>query len=169
METLEAAHHLVARRRSDPRPRHPHRRMAVIPTVAQVQGLAALAVHDPDTDFDTAVTVMSAAAGHARSGAVTVAESDTLTMAGPSVAGDVLGVVDGDFVEVGDSVVEVAWRVVARLLAGGGELLTLVLGADATLALGDELTTRCREHIAGLEVQVVDGGQPRYPLLVGLE
>lgn len=169
METLEAAHHLVARRRAEPRPSRPHRRMAVIPTVAQVQGLAALAVHDPEADFDTAVAAMSAAAGHARHGAVTVAESDTRTMAGHSVPGEVLGVVEGDFVEVGDRLVEVAWRVVERLLAGGGELLTLVLGADATLALADELTHRSREQVSGLEVQVIDGGQARYLLLVGLE
>ncbi len=169
METLEAAHHLVARRRADPRPSRPHRRMAVIPTVAQVQGLAALAVHDPEADFDTAVTAMSAAAGHARHGAVTVAESDLRTLVGRSVPGEVLGVVEGDFVEVGDRLVEVAWRVVERLLAGGGELLTLVLGADAPLALADELTSRGREQVAGLEVQVIDGGQARYLLLVGVE
>lgn len=169
METLEAAHHLVARRRADPRPSRPHRRMAVIPTVAQVQGLAALAVHDPEADFDTAVTAMSAAAGHARHGAVTVAESDTRTMAGRSVPGEVLGVVEGDFVEVGDRLLEVAWRVVERLLAGGGELLTLVLGADAPRALAAELTSRGREQVAGLEVQVIDGGQARYLLLVGVE
>ncbi|WP_375422840.1 DAK2 domain-containing protein [uncultured Friedmanniella sp.] len=169
METLEAAHHLVARRRAAPRPSRPARRMAVIPTVAQVQGLAALAVHEPEADFDTAVAAMSAAAGHARHGAVTVAESDTRTMAGRSVPGEVLGVVEGDFVEIGDRLVEVAWRVVERLLAGGGELLTLVLGADAPLALADELTHRSREQAAGLEIQVIDGGQARYLLLVGVE
>jgi dihydroxyacetone kinase-like predicted kinase len=169
MEALEAAHHLAARRRAEPRPIRPQRRMAVIPTVAQVQGLAALAVHDPEADFDTAVAAMSSAAGHARHGAVTVAETDTRTMAGRSVPGEVLGVVEGDFVEVGDRLVEVAWLVVRRLLAGGGELLTLVLGADAAPALADELTGRAREQVAGLEVQVIDGGQARYLLLVGVE
>ena len=96
METLEIARHLATALR-----RH-GRRVAVIPTVAQVQGLAALAVHEPSADFDSVVVAMSSAAGHARHGAVTVAESPAMTMAGRCEVGDVLGLVDGDFVEIGD-------------------------------------------------------------------
>ena len=57
MESLELASHLAASRRG------PGRRVAVIPTTAQVQGLAALAVHEPSADFDSAVVAMSATAG----------------------------------------------------------------------------------------------------------
>ena len=110
--------------------------MAVIPTVAQVQGLAAMAVHEPTADFDSAVVAMSSAAGHARHGAVTIAESSAMTMAGRCEPGDVLGVVEGDFVEIGASVAEVAWRVIERLLSAGGELLTLVRGAGAEQGAG---------------------------------
>ena len=78
--------------------------MAVIPTVAQMQGLAAMAVHEPTADFDSVVVAMSSAAGHARHAAVTIAESPAMTMAGRCETGDVLGVVEGDFVEIGDSV-----------------------------------------------------------------
>ena len=38
-------------------------RVAVIPTRAQVQGLAALAVHEPGRTFDDDVVEMTAAAG----------------------------------------------------------------------------------------------------------
>ena len=100
--------------------------MTVIPTVAQVQGLAAMAVHEPAADFESVVVAMSNAAGHARHGGVTVAEGAAMTMAGPCRAGDVLGIVMGDFVEIGDSMADVAWAVVQRLLTPGGELLTLV-------------------------------------------
>ena len=46
-------------------------RVAVIPTEAQVQGLAALAVHEPGRTFDQDVLEMTATARHARHGAVT--------------------------------------------------------------------------------------------------
>jgi dihydroxyacetone kinase-like predicted kinase len=72
-------------------------RVAVIPTHAQVQGLAALAVHDPGIGFDEDVVAMSSAAGHTQHGAVTIATEPGMTMAGPCEAGDVLGVVAGDF------------------------------------------------------------------------
>ncbi len=161
MESLELASHLAASRRG------PGRRVAVIPTTAQVQGLAALAVHEPSTDFDSAVVTMSATAGHARHGAVTVAEGPAMTMAGRCDVGDVLGLVDGDFVEIGTSVLQVAQQVVGRLTVGGGDLLTLIVGADAEPDLAEQL--RRRVSNPGLEIEIVEGGQRRYPLLMGIE
>jgi DAK2 domain fusion protein YloV len=145
------------------------RRIAVIPSQAQIQGLAAVAVHEPASDFDSAVAAMSRAAGHARHGGVTVAETAAMTMAGPCRPGDVLGVLDGDIVEIGDSLTEVGWRVIARLLAGGGELLTLVTGEGAQPELVEELSRRAQHAAEALDIDVVDGGQRRYVLLVGME
>ncbi|HEY5820367.1 MAG TPA: DAK2 domain-containing protein [Propionibacteriaceae bacterium] len=161
--TLEIAGHLAAQLRGT------GRRVAVIPTLAQVQGLAAMAVHEPTADFESVVVAMSSAAGHARYGAVTVAEVPAMTMAGRCEAGDVLGAVDGDFVAIGTSAVEVAWAVVQRLLATGGELLTLVTGADAPDGLVADLGDRVRGLTRTVDVEVVAGGQPRYLLLIGLE
>lgn len=145
------------------------RRVGVIPTVAQVQGLAAMAVHEPSADFESAVVAMSTAAGHARHGAVTVAESATMTLAGRCKPGDVLGAVEGDVVVIGTSLAEVAWDVVQRLISAGGELLTVVRGLDADDDLAADLSARVRERFRTLDIDILDGGQPRYPLLLGLE
>jgi DAK2 domain fusion protein YloV len=145
------------------------RRVAIIPTTAQVQGLAALAVHEPSSDFDSTVVTMSTAAGHARHAGVTIAERPAMTMAGHCQPGDVLGLVEGDVVEIGDSVLEIGWRVVKRLMAGGGELLTLITGTGAEQAVAVELAARARRARGGLEVEILDGGQRRYLLLIGLE
>ena len=104
----------------------------MIPTRAQVQGLAALAVHDPARGFDDDVVAMTAAAGATRHGAVTVASRarDHHGRAVPSPA-TCSGVVDGDFVVIGDDLAAVAVEVLDRLLSGGGELVTLVTGEDA--------------------------------------
>jgi dihydroxyacetone kinase-like predicted kinase len=47
--------------------------------------------------------------------------------------------------------------------------LTLVYGVDADDDLVADLTTRVRERFGTIDVEVVDGGQARYPLLLGLE
>ncbi|HEY5784177.1 MAG TPA: Dak phosphatase, partial [Microlunatus sp.] len=100
----------------------------------------------------------------------TIAESPAMTMAGRCEVGDVLGLVDGDFVERGDDLIEVAWRVIERLLtSGGGELLTLVRGPGADDGLLGELRARIRTWSPSIDVELIDGGQARYPLLVGLE
>src|SRR4051812_13228685 len=143
-------------------------RVVVIATRAQVQGLAALAVHEPGRPFDQDVLEMAAAARHARSGEVSVAARQAITTAGPCEPGDVLGAIEGDFVLVGQDLQEVATGVLERLLGGGGELVTLVGGAEA----GD-LAERCAAHLADahptVDVVVYAGGQPGYPLLVGVE
>jgi len=145
-------------------------RVAVIPTHAQVTGLAAIAVHEPGRAFDQDVLEMTATARHARQGAVTVAAKQAMTMAGPCEPGDVLGVIAGDFAVVGDNLFTVATEVLERLLAGGGELVTIVAGeedADGSLA------TRCAAYVEdrhpAVDVVVYDGGQPRYPLLMSAE
>jgi dihydroxyacetone kinase-like predicted kinase len=143
--------------------------VAVIPTVAQTQGLAAMAVHEPTADFESVVVAMSSAAGHARHGAVTIAEDSAMTMAGRSTPGDVLGVVEGDFVEIGREPVEVAYLVVQRLLSTGGELLTVIRGSAAADELVEQLTARVQAERRDLDIEVIDGGQPRYLLLLGLE
>jgi DAK2 domain fusion protein YloV len=143
-------------------------RVAVIPTQAQVQGLAALAVHEPGRSFDQDVLEMTATARHARHGAVTIAARQAMTMAGPCEPGDVLGVIDGDFAVVGDDPREVTTTVLGRLLAAGGELVTLVSGQDAGELATEAAAWVDREH-PHVDVVVYDGGQERYKLLMSVE
>jgi len=144
-------------------------RAAVIPSRSQVQGLAAIAVHEPGRSFEDDIVQMTSAASHARHGAVTVAERDAMTSAGQCRRGDVLGVVDADFAVVGADLAETAVEVVTRLLAGGGEMLTLVTGAHADAELVDRVTARVAATWPTVHVVAYAGGQARYPLLIGVE
>jgi dihydroxyacetone kinase-like predicted kinase len=144
-------------------------RVSVLPTRAQVQGLAAIAVHEPGLDFEQDLVRMSAAAGGCRDGAVTVAAQDAITTAGPCRLGDALGVVQGDFAVVGVELADVARQVLDRLLSGGGELVTVVRGAEADDALLGAVREHLRRVYRGVEVSVIDGGQDRYVLLLGVE
>jgi uncharacterized protein len=144
-------------------------RAAVIPSRAQVQGLAALAVHEPGRSFDDDVVHMTSAAGQARDGAVTIALRDAMTSAGPCREGDVLGVVGGDFAIVGDDLTQTAIGVVERLLSAGGEMLTLVSGAGVDADLVRRVTSHVEQTRPMVDVVVYAGGQDRYPLLMGVE
>ena len=163
VENLKRANSVAAQLRRN------GRRVGIIPTVAQVQGLAAMAVHEPSADFESAVAAMTSAANHARHGEIFVAEKSTLTNAGRCQSGDVLGVIQGDVVVIGTSMADVAWQVVERLLRAGGELLTLIRGLDADDNLLPDLAARAREMAGTLDIEILDGGQPGSPLLLGVE
>ncbi|MBQ1161624.1 DAK2 domain-containing protein [Streptomyces sp. A73] len=144
-------------------------RCAVIPTRAAVQGLAALAVHQPDRRFDEDVVTMTSAAGATRYGEVTVAERQSWTTAGVCQAGDVLGLVEGDVALIGNETVRVATDVLARMLAAGGELVTLVLGADAPEGLAAALEHHVRSCHLAVDTVVYEGRQQEAQLLIGVE
>ncbi|WP_157250900.1 DAK2 domain-containing protein [Nonomuraea typhae] len=143
--------------------------VSVLPTKATVQGLAALAVHDPLRRFDDDVVAMTDAAGHTRYGHVTVADREAVTSAGLCRPGDVLGLIDGDVVHIGDALEEVATLVVDRMLAGGGELVTLVKGKDVPVRLTPHVERHLSAGRPDVDLVVYDGGQGGYPLLIGVE
>jgi uncharacterized protein len=144
-------------------------RVSVVPTRSPVQALAALAVRDPGRRFEDDVIAMAEAAGACRSAEVCYATREAITMAGRCQAGDVLALVEGEVHLIGADLTQTCRDVLDRMLGGGGELVTLLFGADAPAGLGDELRAHLAQAWPFMEVQVYDGGQPHYPLLVGVE
>jgi DAK2 domain fusion protein YloV len=144
-------------------------RVRVVPTRSPVQALAALAVRDERRRFDDDVIAMAEAAGACRYGEVCHASREALTMVGRCHPGDVLGLLDGEVHLVGLALEEICCGLLDRMLGGGGELVTLVLGADAPEALADALHAHLASSWPFVEVQSYEGGQPHYPLLVGVE
>ena len=83
--------------------------------------------------------------------------------------GDVVALVEGEVNVIGTELVATCRELLDRLLAGGGELVTLITGAEAPGDLGDVLRGYAGQRWPFVEVQVLAGGQPRYPLVVGVE
>ncbi|MEU5024571.1 DAK2 domain-containing protein [Streptomyces milbemycinicus] len=144
-------------------------RVAVIPTRSPVQGLAALAVHEPGRSFDEDVVAMTSAAGATRYAELAVAERQSWTMAGVCQAGDVLGLIDGDVAVIGDGLSGTAETVLDRMLAAGGELVTLVVGADVPDGVAEHLERHVRDGHFAVDTVIYHGGQPGVPLIIGIE
>jgi DAK2 domain fusion protein YloV len=141
----------------------------VVPTRSAVQGIAALAVFEPKASTGDNLIAMSAAAVATRHGAVTIAVKDSLTVAGWCRPGDVLGAVGGEVVVVGNDLAGVGAQVADRLLADGGELLTLIDGSGGGPEVSQVVARSAQAGRADVEVAIIDGGQATYPLLLGVE
>jgi DAK2 domain fusion protein YloV len=147
-------------------------RVAVIPGKAAVQAVAAIAVHEPGRRFEADVVAMTAAAGATRYGALRVAEDDAWTMAGVAHAGDVLGFIEDDVALITGTVIDGALEVIDRMVSAGGEMVTLVTGADLGLPtedLVDAVTARVLARRPEMDVVAYEGGQSGWPLLIGVE
>jgi dihydroxyacetone kinase-like predicted kinase len=144
-------------------------RVAVIPTRSPVQGLAAVAVHDRSGRFDDDVVAMAEAAAATRFAEITIAGRQALTAVGICQAGDVLGLIDGEVVEVGRGLVSVAFALVDRLLGVGVELMTVLVGSTAVTGIGALIAEHVRDRSAFTEVVVYAAEQPDHPLIIGAE
>ncbi|PZS36367.1 MAG: Dak phosphatase [Pseudonocardiales bacterium] len=144
-------------------------RATVVPTRSPVQGLAAVAVHDPARRFDDDVVAMAEAAAATRFAEVTIAVREALTSVGVCQPGDVLGLIDGEVVEIGRGLVSVAFALVDRLLGVGVELMTVLVGGGAPESVGKLIIQHVQERAPYTDVTVYPGGQPDYPLIIGVE
>jgi fatty acid kinase len=141
--------------------------LRVLPTRSVQAGLSTMISYDAARDVAENEAAMGEVLDHVVTGEVTVASRD-VTLDGIEVRkGAWLGLADGEAVASGDSFDAVAGAVVERLLADGRETLMLLKGADEP-QLG-ELVSELRARYPGVEIEVHEGGQPHYPLLLSAE
>jgi len=146
---------------------HAQRLAELVPTASIPAGLAALVAYDGTRSAAENAVEMAAAAAAVATGEITRASRD-VELDGVAIrSGDWLGLADGTPVAGGDDFADVAFQVVARLLAEPRALLTLLTGAEPPPL--DGLVERLAAAHPGLEVEVHEGGQPHYPLLLGAE
>ncbi|MGC5584060.1 DAK2 domain-containing protein [Ornithinimicrobium sp. W1665] len=141
----------------------------VLPTTSVVEGLAALAVLDPDAEPGPTVAAMAEAAAGVRSGALTPADRDADTPVGRVRRGQWLGLVDGTVVAVGERAAEVAAPVLDQLWHPAAEVVTVVRGERSDAEDLDPVLDDVLAEHPDVEVVRLDGGQPTFPWLLGVE
>jgi dihydroxyacetone kinase-like predicted kinase len=131
--------------------------VSVIPARFPLQGLAALAVHDPEREFGADVAAMTEAAAGMRYGSVI----------GPGPDGGFIGLDGEESRVVAAAQRDVAATLATMLLARGGELVTLMEGAGAEPGLARLIADEIAQARPWVEI-VCYGGGPA-PLLIGVE
>ncbi|MEB4208814.1 DAK2 domain-containing protein [Mycobacterium sp. 94-17] len=148
-----------------------------IPTGSMVQGMAALAVHEPGRQAVDDGYTMARAAAAARHGSVRIATESALTWAGRCRPGDGLGIAGDEVLIVAADAVGAAIGLLDLLLASGGDLVTVLLGADIDTddpdadagAVGDILEEHMHDHHPGTELVTYRTGHRGDVLLIGVE
>ena len=144
-----------------------------LPAGSMVQGLAALAVHDPDHHAVDDGYAMAQAAAGSRHGSVRMATAKALTWAGTCEAGDGLGIAGDEVVVVAGDAGSAATGLIDLLLGSGGELVTVLIGAGAGAVDGDALAGLLADHVhrrhPGTEFSSYRTGHRGDVLLIGVE
>ncbi|ERB53221.1 dihydroxyacetone kinase [Rhodococcus sp. P27] len=149
--------------------RDPLHQVLLLSTSSMVQGLAALAVHDAQRNVADDGFTMSEAAAATRWGSLRIAVERSLTYVGTCDPGDAIGLMGHEVVLIGPDVAESSARLVDLALGSGGELVTLLMGADAPDALAGQLEAHVIAHHPGVDVLVYQGDQPGDLFQLGVE
>ena len=139
----------------------------VVPTRSIQAGLAALVSFDPTLTAAGNAAAMQETLGGVVTGAVTIASRDVQLNGVAVQAGKWLGLAEGEAVAGGETFDEAARAVLATLLREPRGVLTLLTGEQAPAL--DRLIEDVRASHPDLELDVHDGGQPHYPLLLAAE
>jgi len=139
----------------------------VVPTRSIQAGLATLVSFDPTLSADENTAAMQETLASVATGAVTIASRDVQLNGVAVKAGKWLGLAEGEAVAGGETFDEAAEAVLETLLREPRGVLTLLAG-EAAPAL-DRFIEDVRATHPELELDVHDGGQPHYPLLLAAE
>ncbi|MCE5167953.1 DAK2 domain-containing protein [Paenibacillus profundus] len=145
------------------------RDVTVIPSKTIPQGIAAAFAFQEDEGLEVNTTAMEAAISHIISGQVTYAVRDT-TLDGLDIkAGHYMGIANGKIITTTESVNDTLQQLMTKMLADGGEVVTLLTGEEAREEDTEALIAWLNEQYPDAEVEVHQGGQPIYSYIISVE
>ncbi|MFN3975112.1 MAG: DAK2 domain-containing protein [Dehalococcoidia bacterium] len=141
----------------------------LLPTRSIPQGIAALLAFNPEETLQGNLARMGKAFQEMHTGEVVASTRSTRVNGLEVQEGELMGFLDGALVVVGKDLAETVCRLVeaAHPLAQG--LVTIYWGHQETQASADALAQALRRRFPDLQVEVVHGGQPFYPVILSAE
>ncbi|MDL2334867.1 MAG: DAK2 domain-containing protein [Chloroflexota bacterium] len=141
----------------------------VVPTRNAAEGIAALLAFDPEMSVKDAAKAMNQAARAVQTLQVTRAVRDARIGRRKVQRGNYIVLGPNDGLVAADSDRTSAIRSGIGLLKNGYELLTLYRGRDVDHAAGQQLRDQLATELDGVEIELVEGGQPHYDFLIAAE
>lgn len=143
--------------------------MNILPTARLVSGIAALAVHDPAQPLAADTYAMAEAAGSTRTALLQRTPNAVLTKAGRADAGDIIASSGIDILYVSKDLQAALESAVLRLLQSGGELVTLLVTAEAARQISAQELRYAIGIDSGVEVTVYPAEGIDHLVEIGVE
>jgi hypothetical protein len=145
------------------------KRVWVVPTKTVPQGIAALLAFNYQADLETNAEFMTRASKQVQTAEITRAVR-SVHINGLAVSeGQIIGLLNDDLQTAGEDITTVILDLLRRMIAEGHEIITIYYGEDVPAEEADVLAGVLRESYPGLEVEVLDGGQPHYYYIISAE
>ena len=141
----------------------------VIPTKTIPQGISALINYIPEHTPEENEAAMTEELGMIASGEITYAVRDTVIEGTQIHEGDLMGLGDHGLLAVGKSLPDVITQMARALVTDESELISLYLGEDFPAELKDTVEEDLAEEFPDVDVEISEGGQPVYYVILSVE
>jgi DAK2 domain fusion protein YloV len=141
----------------------------VVPSVSVPQGIAAMFAWEPSGEFKAVSTNMTAAIDEVQTAEITTATRSVEIDGVNCEAGQVIGLLNGKLACSGDTLDQVMMEILDIADAKSRELITMYYGEDLSAMDANQLSDHIREQFSELELEVHEGGQPHYQLILSIE
>ena len=142
--------------------------IVVIETRSIPQGIAACVAFNPELSIDENIAHMQEAVDNTRYGQVTYAIKDTTFDSLAIKAGEYMGIAEKKIVISTTDVDRALKTLVDSLVDEESEIITLIFGEDGDEEMAHDFASEFEKKY-DLEVEVIDGQQPVYSYIVGVE
>ena len=143
--------------------------MKVIHTKTIQQGLTAMFSFNPAASIEENQNEMDDSLDSVKSGQVTAAVRDTKINGLDIKKGSYMGIVDGKIEIIEDTLNDATISMLTKMLDEDSENVTIIFGEGATQSDADQIEAKAIEIDPELEVEIHEGDQPVYPLLISVE
>ncbi|MDK1079859.1 MAG: DAK2 domain-containing protein [Anaerolineae bacterium] len=141
----------------------------VVPSLNAPQGFSAMLALNPDSDLEIIVKKMNKSMTLVNSGEITIA-TRSVEIEGVKVKeGQVIGLLDGKLVCSEKSVERACLKILKKANAKERELITLYYGEDLPETDAKLISNVVQEAYEGQEIELQNGGQPQYQLIISVE
>ncbi|MFA5867397.1 MAG: DAK2 domain-containing protein [Actinomycetota bacterium] len=145
------------------------KRVFVIPTKAVTEAFAGLLQYDENRDPETVAAAMTGAAAAVKTAEITWASRDSNANKQKIKKGDIIGIASGDLVAGGRTIGETALKLLKALIDKDSEIVSLIRGENFDEEAAAAVAAKIEKDYPDVEVHVYEGGQPLYPLIMGVE
>jgi len=143
--------------------------IAILPSRSIPQGIAAMLAFQNDGDLKAVLSAMIKAGDGIESGELTQA-TRSVEMNGIQVAeGQFIGLHNGDLAATGKTLEEALMNLLEKMNAASRELITFYWGEDLDPAHANRLADTVRIGYPAQQVEIYEGGQPHYYLILSVE
>lgn len=145
------------------------KKVAVIPTKTVPQGLNSMLRHDPEGDLDEVAKEMEAAIMEVDTGEITTA-TRSVEINGVDVhQGEVISMLNGSLVASAQDIRTACFELLTKADAADRERITLFYGQNISRHEVNQLVDQIREAYPRHEIEIHEGGQPHYQLIMSIE